>query len=349
MLKNKEFVRQLVVTALFLAVTLLVAIQKDECRLYCVIVVIFCIYNILVTILRYRRISKITDYLYKISSTNSDSIGECMHLMKELSEHKEFAFGSYEEGELSILQSEIYKITRRMVELNEKILKDKNYLADSLANISHQLKTPLTSMIVMADLLSNENLPAEKRQEFTKNIISQLGRIEWLLSTLLKMSRFDAGTVKLVRTNVDMKVIVEKSVSHLMIPMELKNQTLNIIKKTDDAYANADMNWTVEALSNIVKNCMEHTPEGGSITIEYGQNAIYSFVSVKDTGDGIDSDDLPHIFERFYKGKNSGKDSVGIGLAMAKMIISLEEGKIEVSSKRGEGTEFLIKLYNYNV
>ena len=364
MLKNKEFVRQLVVSFILLVIVSVTgiiacgALKKDGISsgiIYkCILVMVICmymivIYTLLLNIKRYMKIKELSEYVFKLQDTDSENADEFLKRFQDISNHKEFKLDSYKEGELSILQSEIFKLTRRMAELNEKLLKDKNYLSDSLANISHQLKTPLTSMMVMSDLLNDSELSEEKRKEFTMGIISQLKRIEWLLSALLKMARFDAGTAKMNPAFIELDGVIEKSVSHLLIPIELKNQELLIEKETDIVKAFVDESWLVEALANITKNCMEHTPIGGTIKIQYGQNAIYTYIKIMDNGDGISEEDLPHIFERFFKGKNSSKDSMGIGLALAKQIISLSDGYIEVNSVRDKGTEFLIKLYNGNV
>ena len=312
------------------------------------IIVGYVVYVIAFTVKRYKKISKFSGWLFKLQGNDSDTISSYVEELKKLNDG-EVRFDEYTEGELSILQNEIHKVTVRMIELNQRLLMDKTYLADTLADISHQLKTPMTSMMVMSDLLNDGQLSDEKREEFTRNIQNQLGRMEWLLTTLLRMSKLDAGTMKLNIEQVEAKGLIEKSVQHLLIPIELKNQTISIGRDDNDKDSplllNVDENWTVEAISNIVKNCMEHTGEGGMISISYGKNPLYSYITIKDNGAGINEQDLPHIFERFYKGKNAGKDSVGIGLAFAKQIINMENGTIEVTSREEEGSSFLIKFY----
>lgn len=350
MFRNREFKILIFISLMVLAIEGVLIVNADKLTLSIAfaVLVLYVIYIIIFTVLRYRRIGKMSQWLFALQGRDNDRISEYIEELKKLIRHDAYRFTDYVEGELSILQNQLYKVTISMIELNEKLLKDKTYLADTLADISHQLKTPMTSMLVMADLLNDDNLPADKRQEFTGNIQNQLERMQWLLSTLLKMSKLDAGTLKLNPSNVDMRNIIEKSVSHLVIPIELKNQTLSIACKeaeTEKVMLKLDENWTVEAISNIVKNCMEHTPEGGSIDIEYGENPIYTYISIKDTGEGISDKDIHHIFERFYKGENAGKDSVGIGLAFARQIINMENGSIEVTSQKGEGSSFFIKFY----
>lgn len=250
------------------------------------------------------------------------------------------------EGELSILKNEIYKVTVRLREQAEQLKKDKQFLADSLSDISHQLKTPITSMLVMTELIQDKNLPADKRDEFTWNIRSQLERLQWLVTSLLKLSRIDAGTIDFKKEQVSAAELIGRAVEPFLIPMEIREQTLEI-SGDDEAKLTCDFNWTAEALSNIVKNCMEHTPEGGRISIEYEETSLFTMIRISDNGEGIHKSDLPHIFRRFYKGKNAGRDSVGIGLAMAKSIIENQNGTIEAASEAGKGTVFTVKFQKH--
>ncbi len=272
--------------------------------------------------------------------------------IEELSQYlKQIANGEYfldirdnNEGELSILKSEIYKVTVTLREQAELLKKDKLFLADSISDISHQLKTPITSMFVMADLLYDENLPQDKRLEFTKNIRSQLERLQWLVSSLLKLSKIDAGTIEFEKENVNVKELISKAVEHLLIPMEIKEQTLEINGDENTQFI-GDFNWSSEAVTNIIKNCIEHTPSGGKISINFSETPIYTMIKIFDNGIGIHKDDLPYIFNRFFKGKNSDKDSIGIGLAMSKSILQKQGGIIEVKSEKDKGTQFTIKIY----
>jgi signal transduction histidine kinase len=285
------------------------------------------VYNCFFTLTRYKRISELSDYLTRIH--NGD-----YHLDVR----------DYQEGELSILKSEIYKVTLRLVEQNELLLNDKRYLADALSDIAHQLKTPLTSMSVMADLLSSGSLPEEKKIEFTHNIDRQVERMRWLVTSLLKMSKLDAQAVQFKEEVVSIKKLINSSLEPLLIPIDLKN--INVVVNGDEsADYIGDYSWSTEAVTNIIKNCIEHTQENGTIQIEYTKNNIYSQISIKDNGEGIDDSDIDHIFERFYRGKNSSSDSVGVGLALAKQIIKRQNGSIHVLSTMGKGTTFIIKIY----
>lgn len=275
---------------------------------------------------RYKKLDELSAYLHRICS------GEYSLDIRD-----------NEEGELSILKNEIYKVTLRLSEQSELLKKDKIYLADAISDISHQLKTPLTSMMMMTELLGNNNLEDDKRLEFTKRIRLQLERIEWLVSSLLKLSKIDAGTIQFKKEPIDVKALVSKATEPLLIPMELREQRLVI--EGDDASFLGDFNWSVEALVNIMKNCMEHTPVGGEIRVHTVENPLYTEVVIVDNGEGIDSEDLPNIFKRFYRGKNASSESVGIGLAMARSIVLQQNGDITVKSEKGKGTSFRIRFY----
>ncbi|MCR2821287.1 sensor histidine kinase [Lederbergia panacisoli] len=276
---------------------------------------------------RYREIEKLSSYLRQISSGN--------YTLDVRDNH---------EGELSILKSDIYKVTLMLSEQGSLLQKDKIQLTDAISDISHQLKTPLTSMMVMSDLLSDAELPKEKRTEFTRNIRVQLERIEWLVSSLLKLSKIDAGTVQFKRDKIMVPKLIQAAMQSVLIPIDIKEQNVSI-KGQETVSFIGDFNWTVEAIINILKNCVEHTNEGGNISISFTENALFTELVIADNGKGIPREDLPHIFKRFYKGKNASEESVGIGLAMAYSIIKSQNGDISVVSEKEKGTQFRIKFY----
>lgn len=257
-----------------------------------------------------------------------------------------FLLENYTEGELGILHSEIYKMTIRLREQQQKLMSDKAYLADSIADISHQIRTPLTSINLLVHLLSAPNLTDERRQELTHKLYGLLSRIEWLITTLLKISKLDAGTVQFKEEKISLETLIRKSCSTLLVPIELRGQEL-VINATGDFVG--DLAWTCEAIGNIVKNCMEHTPEGGKIEIQAVENAVYSGITIKDSGTGISPEDLPHIFERFYKGKDSDDKSFGVGLALARMIITSQKGTIKAENRQPVGAMFSIRFYKGTV
>ena len=255
-------------------------------------------------------------------------------------------FDNYSEGELSILHSEIYKMTVRLREQQQKLISDKEYLADSLADISHQIRTPLTSINLLVERLSASGLTDECRHQLTNELYGLLDRIDWLITTLLKISKLDAGTVQFNKEKVSMETLINKSCAPLLIPIELRGQEL-IIRAEGDFYG--DSAWTSEAVGNIVKNCMEHTPDGGKIEIEAAENALYSEIIIKDNGTGISPEDLPHIFERFYKGKDSDGKSFGIGLALSRMIIAGQKGTVKAENRKNTGAMFTLRFYKGTV
>lgn len=209
----------------------------------------------------------------------------------------------YNEGELSILANQVQKLTLRLTEAAEVVEADKKYLADSLADISHQLRTPLTAMNLTTTMLRSSNLSDEKRMELTGELRSLLTRTDWLVETLLKISKLDAGTVKLAKDTVSVSELISRSAAPIAIPMDLRNQTL-MVKCGEESFS-GDLIWSAEALGNILKNCIEHTPEGGTITVTAQETALYTQIEVTDTGTGFDLKDIPHLFERFYKGSNA--------------------------------------------
>ena len=281
--------------------------------------------NYIFTKRRYSEIEKLNSYLEKVLSGD---------YAPEILDQKE--------GELSILKSNIYKATTTLKYQKELLTEDKVRLANAIADISHQLKTPLTSMMVMNDLLQTED-DQNKRNEFLKTQSDQLDRMNWLIQTLLKLSKIDAGTITMKKEEVTATSIVKEIVKPFEIQMELKG--INYSSFDSDMILSCDKNWTIEAIQNIVKNCIEHMGENDELKIEAEETNIYKQIIVSDTGCGIAKQDLPHIFERFYKGKNAGKDSIGIGLALAKTIISSQRGDILVESTEGVGTTFYIRFF----
>ena len=246
------------------------------------------------------------------------------------------------EGELSILQNNLYKVIVLLQTQNERLKKDKVFLRDSLADISHQLKTPLTSLTVMTDLLKGE-MDEVKRQEFIHVMEGQQERMNWLVATLLKLSKLDAETVEFHKEPIFFETLLKESVKPFLLTMDLRNIGLEI--SVEPCMVCLDRAWSVEGFGNIFKNCIEHMKDGGVLSVRSVSTALYDAVFIKDTGCGIAEEDLPHIFERFYRGKEEGKDSVGIGLALSKKIFEKQQGEIFVTSEEGVGTEFEVRFY----
>ena len=256
-----------------------------------------------------------------------------------------FDIDNISEDELSILKNEIYKTTIMLKEQAENNLKDKVNLKISLEDISHQLKTPLTSIIIMLDTLNEDpNLDIDTRTMFIRNIKREITNINFLVNSLLKLSKFDANTVKLLKENTTLNDIIKKSIENVSNLSDLKNIKIDV-NSSKNIKLYCDKKWQVEALTNIIKNSLEHSQNNSKIEIKLSETNLYKQINIKDYGSGISEKDLPHIFERFYKVENSSKESVGIGLALAKTIIEREEGKIWVKSEIGKYTEFIIKYY----
>lgn len=259
---------------------------------------------------------------------------------------RQIALEKYAEGELDILQSEIYKMTVRLREQQQSLQDDKVYLADSLADISHQIRTPLTSINLLVSFLSERDITEERRQKLSHELYELLDRIDWLITALLKISRLDAGTAKFNRERVPLEELLQKGTASLLVPLDLRNQTLRV---SAEGMFFGDVSWTCEAITNIVKNCMEHTPEGGTIEISASDNVLYTEIIISDNGSGISKEDFPHIFERFYKGKDSGDKSFGIGLALARKIITAQNGTIKAENQVTQGAKFTIRFYRGTV
>lgn len=248
------------------------------------------------------------------------------------------------EDELSLLDNQIYRTAVKFREQAENSNKDKENLQKSLSDISHQLKTPLTSIIVMVDnILDDDDMPLEIRREFLSDIKHNTSTVSFLVQSLLTLSKLDAEAIRFKYADVDVKSIIDECIKNTAVMAEI----LGVRLETDcnDIILNCDKKWLCEAVTNIIKNCIEHS-HNGNIKITAEQNKLYTKISIKDNGSGITKEDLPHIFERFYKGKNSSDDSVGIGLSLAKTIIEKQGGYISVSSELNKGSEFVIKFFN---
>ena len=249
------------------------------------------------------------------------------------------------EDELSILQNEIYKTTIMLKEVADNSKEDKIKLKDSLSDISHQLKTPLTSITILIDnIIENKDMDETTRTEFAKDIKREITNINFLVQSLLKLSKLDADSVKFMNEDVNISEIINSSIKNVSVLSDLKNIDIEV-NGDKNAKIYCDLKWQVEAITNILKNCVEHSKSNGKVQISYEENQVYSIIKIRDYGVGIYKEDFPHIFERFYKGKNSSNESIGIGLALSKTIIESNNGYIGVESELEKGTEFIIKYF----
>lgn len=299
----------------------------------CVIIAVFSGLALCALFLAYvkhqnRQTKKITEYIAQINKRDYNL------LIEENSE-----------DELSSLKNEIYKTTVMLKEQSENSMKDKENLKDSLSDISHQLKTPLTSVMVMLDnIMDDPNMPDDIRIDFLKDIKRETNTISFLVQSILTLSKLDANSIILKSKPEKTSLIIDECIQKTAVLAEIRN--IEVIKNCPDSIIfNCDFKWLAEALTNIVKNCIEHTSDGGFVKISAEQNKIYTKIIICDNGCGISQNDIPHIFERFYKGASSSDDSVGIGLALAKTIIEKGNGCITVDSVVGKGSQFTIKYF----
>ena len=304
--------------------------MKTNLKLNILIIVLFSILwmTIIVLYLRKRdkKIKQITNYINQIKNKKYDL---------NIEENTE--------DELSNLKNELYKITIMLKEESEISKKDKENLKMSVEDISHQLKTPLTSITIMLDnLKDNPNMEEKTKQKFIFEISKQVEWINWLVISMLKLSKLDANVVQFYDEKINLNKFIGEIIKNLEIPIEVKNQKI-IIDGNENVSFIGDYKWQQEAITNIIKNCIEHNANNGTIYINYEENSLFTKITIRDEGEGISKEDLKHIFERFYKGKNSSENSVGIGLALAKNIIEKNNGMINCKSELDKGTEFVIK------
>lgn len=325
--RNPEFERSMILHILFSAIVVVMAyiFARNYVIASAVICFVFILLHAASAAVRYRKIAKLSANIDKILHGNDKIL-----------------IDNYSEGEIGILQSEIYKMTVRLREQQQNLQSDKMYLADSIADISHQIRTPLTSINLIVEMLSKPDVSEKQRIMHCRDLKDLLKRIDWLITSLLKISKLDAGTVEFSKVEIPMSEFIKKACSPLLVPIELREQTLEI--EADGSFC-GDIDWTLEAVGNILKNCMEHTPSGGTLSVKASENPLYSEIIISDTGCGISKKDLPHIFERFYKGDKSNNNSFGIGLALARMIIKEQNGSIKAESRPICGAEFTVRFY----
>ena len=315
-IRNKEVKRQIVVNGLLALFWCCICFIVDSKSLWIVLAAIVSVsmVSLFFTYQRYRKIAELSLLIDKL-----------------LHGDETISFGQFQEGELSVLHDEISKMTRRLIEQAEALKKEKGNLADALADISHQLKTPLTSLNILNASLCNEKMIDEERYELIRKQAMLLSRMEWLIATLLKISKLDAGTITLKPQEICLKDVVEKAIRPLEIAAELK--------------LTLDTDWTAEALGNVIKNCIEHSPEGSTIEIKAIERPLLTQIIIEDNGTGFQEKDIPHLFDRFYQGSGSTIGNAGLGLALAKTIIVNQGGVIKAKNRKSGGAEFEICFY----
>lgn len=289
---------------------------------YIIFIIIFAIY----LKFRQRKIDKLDTYIQRVS-------------------RKDYSIDieSYSEDELSCLKDSLYKITVLLKEDSENKAKQNESILTSVSDISHQLKTPLTSIQILLDNINeNPNMDEPTKRKFLLEISKQIKGMNFLILALLKLSRLDAGAVEFTNEKINLNNLIDDVLSNLDILIDLKQLKIEKNIKSNP-YIIGDYSWNKEAILNIMKNAIEHTDSGKKVTITLDENNVYSYIKIKDEGEGIPESELKHIFDRFYKTQNSKENSIGIGLALAKSIIEKQNGYIQVESKLNEGTTFIIK------
>ena len=258
------------------------------------------------------------------------------------------SFDDYKEGELSVLSAEIHKMTIRLREQNSELQSEKLFAKEALEDISHQLRTPLTSVMMILGLMRSSGLTEKERMEYLRDLYELLARMKWLIETMLSISRIDAHAVKFGNDMISCRELIEKSVEMVLVMAELKG--VEIITDIDGKPVFiGDLHYTSEAIVNLLKNAIEHTPEGGKVTITAKGCNISSNIVIADTGDGIPENELPHIFERFYRSSEYTKNGYGIGLAFAKKVISAQDGSLKASNHNPHGAVFDIHFYKTTI
>ncbi len=262
-----------------------------------------------------------------------------IYLNKILSNDYTLDIQEYTDDSLAALKNDIYKITNKLRFMSEYSLNEKRNLEETLSDISHQLKTPLTSMFVINTILEDEH-SEEVKLDFLKKNRQQLEKVEWLVKSLLKMSQIDSGTIQFTKEKVSVQSLIDKSISDHLILIELKHIDL-VLGNFEGLFVNCDLSWTSEAISNIIKNAIEHTPEYGKIEVMAKSGSFNTIISIKDSGEGIAEEDIENIFKRFYK-KDKKSEGIGIGMNLSKTIMIRQNSDIKVESKLNEGTTFKI-------
>ncbi len=272
-------------------------------------------------------------------------INKIIKLIEDIN-HKnyELKLDDLSEDKLSILKQEIYKTTVMLREQADNSLKDKISLKESLQDISHQLKTPLTSITIMLDnMIDNPDMDNIVRDKFIRQIKREVLNITFLVQSILTLSKFESNTITFIEEDNNIKDIIDMAISNVANLCDLKD--IKIIFNGKNSRIYCDFRWQVEAITNILKNAIEYSDNGSKIIIEGLINNLYYEIKIKDFGKGMDKEDVDNIFKRFYKGKMSSGDSVGIGLSLSKKIIEKDNGMISVDSTKGEGTTFIIKYF----
>ena len=272
----------------------------------------------------------------------------CDDIDRILRNEDQILFDEYKENELSVLSAEVHKMTIRLREQNNALKNEKQFAKEALEDISHQLRTPLTSVMMILGLMRSPNLDDKSRMEYLRELYELLDRMKWLIETMLSLSRIEADAVNFAKETVSCRELIERSLEPVSVTAELKNIELKT-EITGAPVFIGDIRYTSEALLNLLKNAIEHTPEGGTVSVTAGGSNISTNITITDTGEGIPENELPHIFERFYRSSEYTKNGYGIGLAFAQKVIKSQEGNLKASNRKDGGAKFEISFYKTTI
>ena len=258
------------------------------------------------------------------------------------------SFDEYKEGELSVLSADIHKMTIRLREQNAALLTEKQFAKEALEDISHQLRTPLTSVMMILGLMNDSGLTEQERMEYLRDLYELLARMKWLIETMLSLSRIEADAVKFAKNTVSCRELIAQSIETVSVTAELKSVEIRTEINGEPEFI-GDLHYTSEAIVNLLKNAIEHTPQGGTVTVTANGSNISSNITIADTGEGIPEKELPHIFERFYRSSEYTKNGFGIGLAFAKKVISAQDGSLKAANHKPHGAMFDIHFYKTTI
>lgn len=346
-------VRQCLILAALLAVIIVISPIDSKLWVGAASVVALAFF-VTISLLRHREINRL-----------AMEVDEVLHTGRQID------FSNYREGDVAVLTNELAKMVSSLARTRDQLAHEKNALADALADVSHQIRTPLTAITLMLPMIEDAS-DATERKRYTRKLESMLERVSWLVTTLLKIAKVDAGAMHVEHQLVKTEDVVRSAIVPLETAMDLREVALHLKFDSDTAFE-GDANWTAEAIENIVKNCMEQTPAGGSVTIEANEDAIATSITITDTGPGISPDDLPHVFERFYRGRSaepssfelgeeadapSGSNNLletnrsfskmreptgfGIGLSLAQALVSAQGGTLSATNSTDRGAQFKI-------
>lgn len=302
--------------------------------------VIFCI---IFTVLLVGLITALILLLYREMKSVLVKLSEMVASLIDMRETE--VFSVLNDDLLSKLQSQVLKLSRMLKLQNTKLLNEKNEIKSLISDISHQLKNPLANLKIYVSLIMDEDIEPLMRIEYLKNIDNQLDKLNWLMESMIKMTRLESGIIQLIREENSLNDVLMTSLKQIYQKALKKNIDIMFIPSEKDMRLSVDLRWTAEAITNILDNCVKYTQQSGKIKIQVHKYELFARIDIEDNGTGFDEQEVNDIFKRFYRGKNSnGIDGVGIGLYLTREIISMQDGYIKAMSESGKGSTFSVFL-----